>query len=858
MNCFEYGEGKKEILFLVHDLATDRIKETYINFMTNITENSVIVCKLTKEEVKLSADLKEQFIEEEIKPLVNQYQIKYLITTEGDWFKKLTKQKKVDIFLGYELPSPYLDAKVMYIPSYFRVFYSPDVQDKINFVINKLNTLFTGSYQKPGENIIKTERYIIDSEPEKIKYFFDSLMEYDALTCDIETYSLKHNTSGITSIAFAWNEHEGCAIKIDDSKEEQNLLKREVLKKFFEQYSGKLIFHNIAFDAYILIYQLFMKDQLDVEGLLYGLEVMLKNWDDTKLIAYLATNSCARISCGLKSLAQEYAGNYAIEEIEDASFIPIGKLLKYNLIDCLSTWYVYNKYYSKMINDQQEDIYENVFKPATKDIIQMQLTGLPLNLKKVAEVKKVLEQDKEEALQKIRSSKIIQQFENIYKQNLLRERQAKLKRKQLILDDIKETFNPMSSTQVADLLYDHLGLPVLAKTDKGRPAVNVETLSSLLNMDIAPEIKDVLNGLLELSRVEKILSAFIPAFEKAIPGSNGWNYLCGNFNLGGTVSGRLSSNNPNLQNLPSTGTKYAKLIKSCFEAPKGKIFIGLDFASLEDRISALTTKDPNKLKVYTDQYDGHSLRAFSYFGDQMPDIQKEYQEAESEPEKVKVINSIKSRYKELRQASKMYTFALTYAGTWRTLMEKGKISEEKARHIEEKYHELYEESDKWVAEKLSQASKNGYITAAFGLRVRTPMLAQVIKGNRVTPKEAEAESRTAGNALGQSWCLLNSRAASEFMNQVRNHPTYKYRIAPCAQIHDAQYYLIDDDLELLLWVNETLVKCIQWQDHPDIWHDEVKLEGNLSLFYPDWAHEIELPNHCTKKQFINLIQKKDN
>lgn len=49
--------------------------------------------------------------------------------------------------------------------------------------------------------------------------------------------------------------------------------------------------------------------------------------------------------------------------------------------------------------------------------------------------------------------------------------------------------------------------------------------------------------------------------------------------------------------------------------------VGLDFASLEDKISALTTKDENKLKVYTDKYDGHSLRAFSYFADQMPDIE---------------------------------------------------------------------------------------------------------------------------------------------------------------------------------------------------------------------------------------------
>lgn len=63
-----------------------------------------------------------------------------------------------------------------------------------------------------------------------------------------------------------------------------------------------------------------------------------------------------------------------------------------------------------------------------------------------------------------------------------------------------------------------------------------------------------------------------------------------------------------------------KLIKSCIQAPKGWLFSGLDFASLEDRISALTTKDPEKLKVYTDGFDGHCLRAYAYFGDQMSKV----------------------------------------------------------------------------------------------------------------------------------------------------------------------------------------------------------------------------------------------
>lgn len=64
-----------------------------------------------------------------------------------------------------------------------------------------------------------------------------------------------------------------------------------------------------------------------------------------------------------------------------------------------------------------------------------------------------------------------------------------------------------------------------------------------------------------------ILTTFITSMENAALGSDGWHYLFGNFNLGGTVSGRLSSSKPNLQNLPSTGSKYAKVIKSCFQAP---------------------------------------------------------------------------------------------------------------------------------------------------------------------------------------------------------------------------------------------------------------------------------------------------
>jgi DNA polymerase-1 len=66
--------------------------------------------------------------------------------------------------------------------------------------------------------------------------------------------------------------------------------------------------------------------------------------------------------------------------------------------------------------------------------------------------------------------------------------------------------------------------------------------------------------------------------------------------------------------------------------------------------------------------------------------------------------------------------------------------------------------------------------------------------------------------------------------------------------------MIKDDPEAILWANEHLVKAVSWQDHPDIYHPDVKLGGEFSIFYPDWAHELCLPNELNKEELINLVQ----
>ena len=102
-----------------------------------------------------------------------------------------------------------------------------------------------------------------------------------------------------------------------------------------------------------------------------------------------------------------------------------------------------------------------------------------------------------------------------------------------------------------------------------------------------------------------------------------------------------------------------------------------------------------------------------------------------------------------------------------------------AKQIEERYHELYKESDIWVKERIKEATVNGYVTGAFGLRVRTPML--IGAGSKLTNLQA-AESRTAGNALGQGWGLLNNRAMNAVLKRV-DEAGLAESIYPIAAIH---------------------------------------------------------------------------
>ena len=630
------------ICILTNHISADEIAKAYLHPI-KVDTSMVLVLGLHQKVGAKKTPVKEikEFITSELVDVLNDNGVQYVVCTDAEYFKQLTGVTKADPHIGYVMDNKFGSWKVVYAPSHRTIFHSPEpTKAKILQAMEAIKAHAEGSYQEPGSQMLQNVFY--PKTYFEIQSALAELLAMDVpLAIDIETFNLKHYSAGIGSICFALNEHDGVAFAVDYQplsepsqdgfygQQVRNEPVRQLLKQFFQQYSNKSLYHNISFDATVLIYQLFMEHILDSEGLHAGMEAMLRNWDCTKLITYLATNSCAGNELGLKAQAQEHAGNYAVDEIKDIRKIPLDTLLRYNLADGCSTWFAFNKNYPVMVADDQEKVYQYPFRPALLDIIQMQLTGMPVNMETVKTAKAKLQADNDDAVRRIAASQYVQEYQHLRKEKWVEEKNITLKKKRVTLADAEEEmkkvksdvrWNPNSNPQMQEVLYGLIGLPVIERTDSDSPATDGDTLKALKNHTTDQRVIDLLDAFLDYAAVNKILTSFIPALENAQRGPDGWHYLFGNFNLGGTVSGRLSSNNPNLQNLPATGSKYAKTIKECFEAPPGWLFIGLDFNALEARVDALVTRDQAKLLVYTKGYDSHAYACYHYWPEKFPDV----------------------------------------------------------------------------------------------------------------------------------------------------------------------------------------------------------------------------------------------
>lgn len=828
----------------INDLDTiyrNPLEDTFPNLVFDVVNLKLQKPKAT--EMREWADL--------AKPTLEKYD--YVLIADSAWFKTLTKNKKSETTLGMAQNSPNFNSKVFYVPSQY--VYQVDSGKTLEQLSQAIKGIQLDSQGK--SSIIEPEIHseVYPTNLGDIQNELGKLLDKPVLYCDIEAKSLNVTEAGIYTIGFAWDKHNGIAFPVDASPYWSSI--REVLKQFFMNYKGKLVFHKANYDVAVIIYTLFQKELTNIQGQLDGIKTFFKKdgIDDTLIITYLATNSCSGNILGLKELAQPYAGDWAVD-VKDVTKVDLSTLLKYQLVDCLSTAYVHQTYYPKMVEDGQEELYHSFMLPTLKTNIRCQLNGLPIDTHLVQEFNHKLSQEEQLLKDSLYATKSVKNAEEYIAELRTVKRNQKLKKKVTTVQENLKPLNFNSNDDLAVLLHDVMQLPIIEHTKSGKPSTGKDTIKDLKHYTNHQEYIDILTWLSDLADVEKIKSAFIPAFTNAPTCLTG-NRLLGYFNLGGTVSGRLSSSNVNLQQLPSTGSRFAKPVKKLFTSNGEWLFVGLDYNSLEDRISALTTKDPNKLAVYLYGYDGHCLRSHFYFGNHMPSLNEQLSALEvNSSEYVKIINSIDGHYEYggYRQESKAPTFALTYKGTYLTLMKNCGFSEEKAKQIEEAYHKMYAVSDEWVNNKIKQACIDGYITTGFGLKVRTPLLKQVGYENINKNRLASAEMRTASNALGQGWGVLNDRAMNEVMNQV-DKLGLSNDILPIAKIHDATYYLVRNNSHIVTTLNRLAIEQAYWNNHPDIYHPEVGLGGQLDIFFPDWANPLTLPEDCSEEQLIELCTK---
>lgn len=536
-------------------LDTDKVKKAYIDELGANPGAFVAYSLWYDDNNKCPAELAKDYLKTVLHS-VQQLGIKTILIADSNYFKYLTKHSKpATSFLGCAVPSKiddYEDAfTVFYAPNYQAAKYNPKTAQEMQVSLGYLKTYLAGNYIEPGSNIIHSAHY--PKTLKEIKEFLEWLKTKEALTVDLESLGLKFWKCGISTIAFAWDKHNFVAFPVDRGEFHSEVAGvfdkpfgyyvKQLLKDFFETYTGKLIPHNAGYDFKVSVYELWMQHLQDYSGMIHGIETITRNFDDTKIIAYLATNNAVENVLGLKPLSAAFMGSYA-EDTSDTSKIPLDDLLLYNGKDCLATWYVYEKYYPKMVADDQLTLYTELFKPSVQTLLQTELNGMPIIPERVAKAKQTLSHLRQGYMDILNNSTILQEFQLEVKHRKVVEYTEAAKKKVFTMDDPRIQrleFNPNSNQQVAELLFDYLKLPILDLTDTNQPAVGIKTLKKLLHHTTKQEYLEIINALIDLSQVEKILTSFIPAFEEnSVQLPDGSWRLYGNFNLGGTVSGRLS------------------------------------------------------------------------------------------------------------------------------------------------------------------------------------------------------------------------------------------------------------------------------------------------------------------------------
>ncbi len=498
----------------------------------------------------------------------------------------------------------------------------------------------------------KNENYETVLSKDQLKAWAKNLDECKVFAIDTETDSLDTITANLVGISLSVKEGAGCYIPIGHTYEgcsdQLSLdLVIEIIGKAIERNKEKAVGQNLKFDIPILSRH---KIQLD------------KFHADTMLMSYVLNSTATRH--GMDKLASYYLdyetikyGDVAGTASKQISFseVEIDVATNYAAEDADITLRLYNKL-EGLLEDKptQKKLLENIEYPLVHVLSKVEQNGAKIDKKKLAAHSEEL------------AEKILDLSSKAFK-------------------IAGEEFNLDSPKQLLEVLYEKLKLPVLKKTPKGQPSTNEETLQRLSEEYELPKI------ILQYRTLAKLKSTYTDSLIKIENPAT--QRIHTSYQQAITSTGRLSSTEPNLQNIPIK-TSEGRRIREAFVPEKGNVLISSDYSQIELRIMAHLSKDKNLTNAFNKGLDVHSSTAAEVFGVNIENVTDEQ-----------------------RRSAKAINFGLMYGMSAFGLTRQLDIPRADAQKYLDTYFERYTGVKDYMANTKAQAKEDMFVETIMGRRL---------------------------------------------------------------------------------------------------------------------------------------------
>lgn len=510
---------------------------------------------------------------------------------------------------------------------------------------------------------------ILVNTPELFKEFLNTINK-DMFAFDTETTDINIQKLKLCGISFYDGSGTAWYLPFGHSTKEQQLDLENCeyeceLSELFNN-ANLIIGHNLVFDMQVL-----KKYNIYPENV---------KWFDTMVAQHLVDEESEK---GLKFLAKYYFGhtmktynevskneNFANVRIEDAK--------EYSCDDSIQTFRLYELLSKKIEELDLHKLFYDIEMPFLRCIIDMEQNGILVDNGRIETLKVELKHKLREI-----ESEIAKHLPSKYKSKGLFESE-------------NININLGSSKQLSQLLFSDLKLTVKEKSDKtGNASVGIPALKQIVNEH------PIIKPLLKYKEYQKLSSAFLEALPKHIEDDG--RVHC-RFNDVGTVSGRCSSNSPNLQQLPRNDEIS---IRSCFIAPKGKKFIVFDYAQEELRLTAFLSQDEDMIRAFENGMDSHLVAANKIYHLNLSDAELK----DGTPEH----KLAKEKFGKLRQNAKsIVSFGILYGMSEFHLSEILGISTGDAKQIIDDYFKASPRIKQLIDNTHNQVRSKGFVRNFYG------------------------------------------------------------------------------------------------------------------------------------------------